>query len=943
MKGLIFTFLVILFAQGNISANWKKSFYTDDSQYFLKLYSNGLMQRLKVRKESCNQVKKFSILFKNNPSTESHQFKLMSKADHKKWPTLYKVNLKDYCWYQVRVKGLNLNRPIANQYVIKITPRQGNLSYYFQGYIDSIIPEMRITGSPIKQWINLGRFGSTVVNGGGVFFKIWEPTASKVDLFLNYSLAAITLTADSDSIIQKSHVIYLPQADDGDHYQYKFYKNGKYENLQVGNANNESEVKVDPMATLIKYDDKGGKNNGYINPSAVVELPTSFKWKYDPIIANLQSNEINNLIIYQLWALTFNPQQKRGQYIPGTYQDIERKIDYLVDLGITAVEFLPLNENRFKASWGYALDSLLLLQKSFGPKKSLKSLIDKLHAKKIRVLFDVVINHVNNSLIRDPLTSSISNSKFYKGNTGWGPAPHFENIMVQKWITDSFLSLRRNFHIDGFRWDMIEYVYRDNATSYTFLQNLISLLKMEDADFHNSAEQLPDNVWVTYPKKDGGLGFDSQWNDKFKNFFELEFDHYRSNNRSINLFPLQAALIGTSDHRKTGGEYSFGPPLRTVNYLGSHDFVGNKDPILRLVSGYESFEWDAFNNFFTVRPLSENDNASFKMIHNTFTHDLARVAYGVLFTKPGAALFYQGEELANDLNIENEWSYLAATDNNAFPSKDVDMHRYISSHKMVWEYFNPQIKGPLSFLNADERNLFKGHHLFFKQMIRFKKENPEINFENARNVHLHYNNSVITYEIGTKGKNFLVVANFAHTLNDSWVYFPERKYKWWSEIINSSATIYGGENNLGHNIISLLAGRNNNVRLKGPSISIFANVKKAKITQDLFLKGTFNAWAADKKYMLQKGSERGDVYTVNISIPAAAEYEFKLATSDWNIELGAPLDGNNLNFRPNNTISGNLSYVPGLKNGKVSLIKGQYKFLFDLKTFKYHFIYTSKK
>ena len=101
--------------------------------------------------------------------------------------------------------------------------------------------------------------------------------------------------------------------------------------------------------------------------------------------------------------LTFNPKMVDGKYQPGTFKDILEKTDYITSLGVNTVEFLPINESRFYSTWGYALDSLFLVASEYGSKEQLKHLVDELHGKKLKVIFDVVINHINNYLLREPL------------------------------------------------------------------------------------------------------------------------------------------------------------------------------------------------------------------------------------------------------------------------------------------------------------------------------------------------------------------------------------------------------------------------------------------------------------------------------------------------------------------------------------------------------------
>ncbi|MCR9205269.1 MAG: alpha-amylase family glycosyl hydrolase, partial [Halobacteriovoraceae bacterium] len=536
-----------------------------------------------------------------------------------------------------------------------------------------------------------------------------------------------------------------------------------------------SSIKVDPMAKRVTYDQKGGSINGYKNPRAIVTAPSTYVWKNDQNIQTLFKSDIQSWLIYQLWPLTFNPQKKNGKYQGGTFKDIEEKISYLKGLGITAVEFLPIHESRFHASWGYALDSLALIENNYGTPNELRNLIDKFHQNDLKIVFDVVINHVNNSLIRDPLSKNRFNTKFYRGNTPWGPKPDFKNPMVRKWIADSLVNLVRDYHVDGLRFDMIETVYIGSKTGYQFVQELNALLKMSQPKIYLSAEQLPDNAWATFPLSQNGLGFDSQWNDKFKNFFELKFDHYTEFQRGMDYSPIIGSLLGYSNHDSGNGEYHFGGASRTLNYLGSHDFVGNKNPLMRIISSFESYESSGENYFFRVRPLEIPDaqerNDKFRLIHTEFNHNTSLTSYGLLFTKPGASMFFQGEEMASDLNIENEWSYINAKENNSVPTIDVDIHRYVGSHRVPWEYLTPMNSPELSFLNTEEKESFKRYHQFFKVMVQFRKDHPEVDLNDAQDVR-ECLQGVLCYRLERGPKELFVVINYGFPIKSSWLKFP---------------------------------------------------------------------------------------------------------------------------------------------------------------------------
>ena len=937
---LIFILPLSAFARTSLKIplrdDWTQTFYTEDNSQYLTLYPDGFKQLIRVGSDSCKQLTNISVvllketLIKNSKAQSTFKPLLESSA-----PKIYGLNRSDYCWYEVELRGLaSIN---GLKYVLKFEDNVSSGPTFYKGITSSLLPYNRLTqNSQIDSWIDLGAFGATPVVGGGVYFKIWEPLSNEVHLFIN-DRPAIKLNSDFElNDERRFHYAYVPDAKLRDKYHFQFLKNGQYENLEVANFNTFSPIKIDPMARELTYDAKGGRYNGYINPRAIISQDNQYTWNHDSKISTLEALDYNNWIIYQLWPLTFNPKEIDGAYVQGKFLDIIPKIPYLSDLGINAVELLPVHENRFNASWGYALDSLIILENTLGTKSDMKKLVDELHAKKIKVIFDVVINHVNNNLLREPISEKSNISKFYGGDTPWGPKPRFESVWVRKWITDSLIHLIHEYHLDGFRFDMTDSIFNGTKGGYRFLQELNYLIKVNSPTFYNSAEQLPDDVWVTYPFQENGLGFDSQWNDRFKNFFELEFDQYAEKNRSIDLFFLGEAFKGNSDHQMSPGVwYSFGDPQRTVNYLGSHDFVGNKNPLIRIVSKYEAEEQEDANIFSRVNPLEESGDLKipFRKIHNQFTHALTRLAYGLLFTKPGAVLFYQGEELASDLNIQNEWDYVAATKGNRFPSKNININKYVRSHRMPWYYYelSQGKKSPiLNFVSPEEENLFKGHHLFFKEMINFKKTRPELNLKEAQNVKIDNYLKIVTFELQTKDEHFFIVGNFNVDNGGAWINFPGNSQKWWSEVMNSSLPNYGGDSETYQNIIPNIGGRRNLLRLKGPSFIMFREETTPEVGETLYFRSNIFAWKANQNLALKPMSTGSEWLVTNLSLTKNETLEYKLGTKNWEIDIGLGEKAQTM------------SYIPNSPNAKVSLPAGEYLFKFNIKTFAAAFEKTNK-
>lgn len=945
-KPILVTLLVTLINLGvamKISAAESlKSFYTDESPYYQRLIHSGMLLRFRLSTSECESVARAELLTKAalankvESSINSYPFtKLTSKEATKSlsiWPANYGLSTNELCWFSAKATALALD---SSHYTIKLQLKDGQ-TLYLNAETDELIPAKRLKKA-IETWSTPGALGATVVESGGVLFKLWEPEAERVDLELT---GEAVRPMKSPTTIQNVHTLYLPHARAGSEYVYHFVKDGQYEELEVGNNELMSSAKIDPMAKNIVYEAKGGSINGHLNPRAVVTQASRYQWQHDRVLLTQSKRAYDNWIIYQLWPLTFNPKKVNGRYQGGTFSDVAEKVEYLADLGINAVEFLPIHESRFHASWGYALDSLTLIEKNYGTPDEFRSLVDKMHSKGLKVVLDVVINHVNNSLLREPLSKTRQRSKIYSGNTEWGPKPDFDNVMVRKWIADSLLNLVRDYHIDGLRFDMIEHVYKGSPAGYKFIGELGTLLKLQNPRLYSSAEQLPDNVWATYPLSDGGLGFDSQWNDKFKNFFELKFDFYRQNNRHLDLAPILGSLAGFSNHSAGHGEYHFGGAQRTVNYLGSHDVVGNKNPFLRIISDFESYESVGHNYFTRVRPLeiplkSERER-KFRLIHNEFNHRASLTSYGLLFTKPGAALFFQGEELASDINIENEWSYINARENNSVPTIDVDIDRYVGSHRVQWEYLETSDEPLLSFLAPSEKELFQRYHRFFKHMIHFKKEHPEINQSDAIDIRT-LAPGIFSYRLERGPNELFVIINYGDDAKDLWVPFPGTATDWWHETTTLADKRYTSGKERYQNVVSNLGGRSNHVRIAGASISIFTKKSTALINKTLYFRSNLNRWGAERSYELIRASEGGELYSSVVEVKKPGMVEFKIADQDWSIELGSSKNGL-LGPSLLESNQGFLSYTPGRPNAKIDLPVGSYQFIFDLRNFKYSFI-----
>ena len=175
-----------------------------------------------------------------------------------------------------------------------------------------------------------------------------------------------------------------------------------------------------------------------------------------------------------------------GKPGPGTLADAMRLLDHLVDLGVNAVELLPLSEFSGNLSWGYGNTHHFAIESSAGGRDKYKHFVRACHQRGIAVILDVVYNHFDNDaeraewqydsdaaraehllLVRGrPPTTPYPNGG-YLDNGSSGFAPRYWEETVRQLFISSAVELLEEFHVDGLRVDLTQAIHRDNALHRT--------------------------------------------------------------------------------------------------------------------------------------------------------------------------------------------------------------------------------------------------------------------------------------------------------------------------------------------------------------------------------------------------------------------------------------------------------------------------------------------
>ncbi|MGH7843885.1 MAG: malto-oligosyltrehalose trehalohydrolase [Candidatus Binatia bacterium] len=243
--------------------------------------------------------------------------------------------------------------------------------------------------------------------------------------------------------------------------------------------------------------------DGVHGPSAVVD--TQFAWG-DHAWCGLP---LSRYVIYELHVGTFTPQ--------GTLDGIIPELGVLCDLGVTAVELMPVAQFPGERNWGYDGAYPFAVQNSYGGPQALKRLVNACHQRRLAVILDVVYNHLG------PEGSYIGEFGPYftsRYQTPWGRALNFDgpesdharNFFIQNaiyWISE--------FHIDALRLDAVHAIL--DHSPRTFLEQLALTIKDQAERLNRRIYLIPEsaanNARLIRGRELGGYGLDAQWSDDF--------------------------------------------------------------------------------------------------------------------------------------------------------------------------------------------------------------------------------------------------------------------------------------------------------------------------------------------------------------------------------------------------------------------------------------------
>ncbi|MHB8418066.1 MAG: malto-oligosyltrehalose trehalohydrolase [Myxococcales bacterium] len=351
---------------------------------------------------------------------------------------------------------------------------------------------------------------------------------------------------------------------------------------------------------------------GVHGPSEVVD-PGSFRWRG----GDFRAPPLEELVFYELHVGTFTPE--------GTFDAAARELPALRELGVTAVELMPVAQFPGARDWGYDGVDLFAAQASYGGPEGLRRFVDAAHEANLAVFQDVVLNHLG------PEGNYLSEfgPYFAEGTrTPWGPAFDLDgpgSQPVREYLLQSALVWLEELHMDGLRLDAVHAI-RDRSP-----QHLLAELSERAAAASGRlgrplvlvAESDDNDVRLLQPRAAGGYGLDAVWSDDFHHALHALLTGERSGYYQDfgELGQLAAALSQgfvyegqwSAYRGRPHGTLARGAPSsRFVLCAQNHDQVGNRAFGERLAA--------------LVPPEAE------------------RLAAAVLLAAPGLPLLFMGQE-----------------------------------------------------------------------------------------------------------------------------------------------------------------------------------------------------------------------------------------------------------------------------------------------------------
>lgn len=395
-------------------------------------------------------------------------------------------------------------------------------------------------------------FGAEIQKNGSVRFRLWAPAARRVELALSDKKLIDLLPLEEGWFELVSDTVF-PR----DQYSFRI---------------DERTTVPDPASRFQPRDVHG--------PSELLD-PAAFEWSDD----NWRGRLWEEAVIFEAHVGTFTP--------AGTFSGMRERLDYLADLGITALELMPVSDFPGKRNWGY--DGVLPFapDSSYGHPEDLKALVQSAHERGIMIFMDVVYNHFGpeGNYLRSYAPQFFTD----RHRTPWGDGINFDSPnsrTVRDFFIHNALFWLTEYHFDGLRLDAVHAIADDSKPDIlTELADAIRGTIVPDRHVHLILEN--DNNQAAYLQRTKDhlpQTYTAQWNDDIHHSLHVlltgEREAYYSDFADRPLqqlgrcltegFAYQGEVSPFRKGERRGSPSAGLPPSAFISFLQNHDQVGNR-------------------------------------------------------------------------------------------------------------------------------------------------------------------------------------------------------------------------------------------------------------------------------------------------------------------------------------------------------------------------------
>ncbi|HEX2961552.1 MAG TPA: malto-oligosyltrehalose trehalohydrolase [Ignavibacteriales bacterium] len=519
------------------------------------------------------------------------------------------------------------------------------------------------------------KIGANYSGDGKCEFVVWSPMAEKMEVrILDGEERIIPMQRDEEYYWRAAAENVRP----GQHYFFRI--DGETD-------------RSDPASNSQPEDVHG--------PSEIIDH-NSFRWTDK----GWEGIPITNYIIYEVHIGTLTDE--------GTFDSAIKRLDDLKDLGVTAIEVMPVSQYPGERNWGYDGVYPFAVQSSYGGAEALKRFVDACHNKGLSVIIDVVYNHFG------PAGNYLHSYGPYftsKYKTPWGDAINFDEEYsdgVRNYFIENVLYWLRDFHVDALRLDAVHSIYDFSARH--ILEEMAEytdhLSKTEGRKHYLILESDLNDVRLINPREIGGYGCHAQWTDDFHHSlhtlltgensgYYVDFGTMGDMAKALKNSFVYTGQYSRSRKRSHGNDPSERPTYQFIVSTQNHDQIGNR----------------AFG----------------ERLSSLVSFDAAKLAAGVMLLSPYIPMLFMGEEYAEDTPFQYFVSH-----SDPVLVKAVQEGRKEEFKNFQWQSEVPDPQSEMTYMNSKLKweKRHEGKHgvmlEFYRELIRLRNTLPALkNFDRS--------------------------------------------------------------------------------------------------------------------------------------------------------------------------------------------------------------------